>query len=72
MTIETCDTIAKTVAMTAETCGTIWAAEDIAAASRRLDITKPAETSASAGSSLEPSFLTEKQGQATFWIGDCQ
>ncbi len=36
-TIEICDTIVRTDAMTAVTCGAIWAAEDTAAASRGLD-----------------------------------
>ena len=49
---ETCDTIVKTVAMTAGICGTIWAAEGTTVASRRLDTTKPAEASISAGSSV--------------------
>jgi hypothetical protein len=51
-TIEICDTIVRTVTMTAETCGTIWAVEGTAVASRGLDTTEPAKAPVSADSSV--------------------
>ena len=50
--IEICDTIVRTVAMTAETCGTIWEVKDTEAVSHSLNTTEPVEASASAGSSV--------------------
>ena len=48
-TIEICDTIARIVATTAETCDPIWLAEGTAAVSHGLDTTKLAEYEAFAG-----------------------
>ena len=51
-TIGISDMIARVDAMTAETCGGIWAAEATAAAKHSLEITEPTEASTSVGSYL--------------------
>ena len=63
-TIEICDTIARTVATTAVTCGPIGAAEGTAAAKRGLDTTKPAEADASAGSTYIKRYREQVMSRA--------